>query len=131
NGAAALACASGMAAIHTALLTALTDRPESILAASAIYGQSVMLLMNVLEPLGVAVKFVDVCDLDALRSAFAEAKPGCIFIESMSNPLLRVPPIDQIAVIAREAGAALVVDHTFCTPLLARPLDLGAHFRVH
>jgi hypothetical protein len=52
NGAAALACASGMAAIHTALLTALTDRRKSILAASAIYGQSVTLLMNVLEPLG-------------------------------------------------------------------------------
>src|SRR3954463_3096129 len=82
NGVAALACASGMAAIHTALLTALPDRPKSILAASAIYGQSVTLLMNVLEPLGVAVRFVDVCDLDALRGAVAEAKPGCIFIES-------------------------------------------------
>jgi cystathionine beta-lyase/cystathionine gamma-synthase len=131
NGAAALACASGMAAIHTALLTALTDRRKSILAANAIYGQSVTLLMNVLEPLGVAVNFVDVCDLDALRSAVADTKPGCIFIESMSNPLLRVPPMDQIAKIARDAGAALVVDHTFCTPLLARPLDLGAHFSVH
>jgi cystathionine beta-lyase/cystathionine gamma-synthase len=131
NGAAALACASGMAAIHTALLTALNDRRKSIVAASALYGQSITLLMNVLEPLGVEVRFADVCDPDALRTAVAEAKPGCIFIESISNPLLRVAPIDTIAAIAREAGAALVVDHTFATPMLARPLELGAHFSVH
>jgi cystathionine beta-lyase/cystathionine gamma-synthase len=131
NGAAALACASGMAAIHTALVTALTDRRKSILAAKAMYGQSVTLLMNVLEPLGIAVRFADMNDLDAVNAAISEDKPGCIFIESISNPLLRVAPMDRIAEIAREAGAALVVDHTFCTPLLARPLDLGAHFSVH
>jgi cystathionine beta-lyase/cystathionine gamma-synthase len=131
NGAAALACSSGMAAIHTALLTALNDRRKSIVASNALYGQTITLLMNVLEPLGVEVRFADVCDPDALRAAVAEAKPGCIFIESISNPLLRVPAIDTIAAIAREAGAALVVDHTFATPMLARPLDLGAHFSVH
>jgi cystathionine gamma-synthase/methionine-gamma-lyase len=131
SGAAALACASGMAAIHTAILTALNDRPKSIVAASALYGQSITLLMNVLEPLGIAVTFADVCDPDALREAVAEARPGCIYIESISNPLLRVAPIDTIAQIARDAGAALVVDHTFATPLLARPLELGAHFSVH
>jgi cystathionine beta-lyase/cystathionine gamma-synthase len=131
NGAAALACASGMAAIHTAMLTALNDRRKSIVAASALYGQSITLLMNVMEPLGVEVRFADVCDPDALRAAVAEAKPGCIFIESISNPLLRVAPVDIIAAIAREAGAALVVDHTFATPMLARPLELGAHFSVH
>jgi cystathionine gamma-synthase/methionine-gamma-lyase len=131
NGATALACASGMAAIHTAILTALNDRPKSIVAASALYGQSVTLLMNVLEPLGVAVRFADACDPDAFRAAVAEAKPGCVYIESISNPLLRVAPLDTIAQIANEHGAALVVDHTFATPLLARPLDLGAAFSVH
>ncbi|MBS1859549.1 MAG: aminotransferase class I/II-fold pyridoxal phosphate-dependent enzyme [Acidobacteria bacterium] len=131
NGAAALACASGMAALHTAILAALTDRPKSIVAASALYGQTVTLLMNVLSPLGIEVRFADACDPDAMRAAVAEARPGCVFIESISNPLLRVAPLDSIARIAREAGAALVVDHTFATPLLARPLDLGAHFSVH
>ena len=131
NGAAALACASGMAAIHTAILTALADRPKSIVAASALYGQSFTLLMSVLEPLGVAIRFADVCDPDALRATVADAQPGCIYIESISNPLLRVAPLDTVAGIARDAGAALVVDHTFATPLLARPLDLGAHFSVH
>jgi cystathionine beta-lyase/cystathionine gamma-synthase len=81
--------------------------------------------------MGVAVRFADICDLDAFRTAVAEAKPGCILIETISNPLLRVGAIDQIAEIAREAGAALVVDNTFGTPLLVRPLDLGAHFSVH
>jgi cystathionine beta-lyase/cystathionine gamma-synthase len=85
----------------------------------------------VLEPTGVDVRFVDVCDLDAVRAAAAESKPGCIVIETVSNPLLRVPQVDKLAEIAREVGAALVVDNTFATPLILRPLELGAHFGVH
>ena len=131
NGHGSLACGSGMAAIHMALVTALADRRKSVVAANALYGASVNLLMNVLEPTGVAVRFVDVSDLEALRAAVGEAKPGCILIETISNPLLRVGAIDRIAAIAREAGAALVVDNTFGTPLLVRPLELGAHFSVH
>jgi cystathionine gamma-synthase/methionine-gamma-lyase len=131
GGDAALACASGMAALHTAILTALTDRRRSIVAANAMYGATVGLLMNVFEPSGVSVRFADICDLDALRVVVAEAKPGCIVMESISNPLLRVGEIDRIAEIAKQAGAALVVDNTFATPLLARPLELGAHFSVH
>ena len=102
-----------------------------MVAANALYGATVSLLMKVLEPAGVAVRFVDVCDLDALRAAVAEAKPGCILMETISNPLLRVAQLDRIAEIARAAGAALVVDNTFATPLIVRPLELGAHFSVH
>jgi cystathionine gamma-synthase/methionine-gamma-lyase len=131
NGHGALACASGMAAVQMAVVTALADRRKSVVAANALYGASVSLLLNVLEPTGVAVRFVDVCDLDALRAAVAEAKPGCVLIETISNPLLRVPQIDRVAEIAREAGAALVVDNTFATPLMARPIELGANFSVH
>jgi cystathionine beta-lyase/cystathionine gamma-synthase len=131
NGHGALTCASGMAALHMAILTALTDRRKSVLAANALYGATVSLLMKVLEPTGVEVSFVDVCDLDAVRAVVAESKPGCIVIETISNPLLRVGQIDKLAEIAREAGAALVVDNTFATPLLARPIELGAHFSVH
>ena len=131
NGHGALTCASGMAAIQMAVLTALTDRRQSILAANALYGATVSLLMKVFEPTGVEIRFVDVCDLDAVRAAVAESKPGCILIETASNPLLRVAPVDTLAEIAREAGAALVVDNTFATPLLLRPLELGAHFSVH
>jgi cystathionine gamma-synthase/methionine-gamma-lyase len=131
GGHGALACASGMSAIHAAVVTALADRPKSIVAANALYGASVSLLMNVLEPTGVKVRFADICDLDALRAAIDEAHPGCLLIESISNPLLRVGAIDRIAAMARQAGAALVVDNTFATPMIARPLELGAHFSVH
>ncbi|HLI84009.1 MAG TPA: aminotransferase class I/II-fold pyridoxal phosphate-dependent enzyme [Bryobacteraceae bacterium] len=131
SGHGALACASGMAAIHMAIETALVDRRRSIVAASALYGATVSLLMQVMEPAGVAVRFADVCDLDGLRAAVAEAKPGCILVETISNPLLRVGQMDRIAAIAREAGAALVVDSTFATPLILRPIELGAHLVVH
>ena len=131
NGHGALACSSGMAAIQMAVATALTDRRKSVIAANALYGATVSLLLNVLEPTGVAVRFVDVCDLEALRAAAGEAKPGCIIVETISNPLLRVGQMDRIAEIARSAGAALVVDNTFATPLIVRPLEQGAHFAVH
>ena len=131
SGHGALACASGMSAIHTALAAALQDRRKSILAANALYGATVSVLMNVLEPSGVAVKFVDVCDLDAVRAAAAGMKPGCLLMETVSNPLLRVGDIAALAGIARDAGAALVVDNTFATPLLVRPMELGASFVVH
>jgi cystathionine beta-lyase/cystathionine gamma-synthase len=131
GGHGALACSSGMAAIHMALLTALADRRKSVLAANAMYGATVSLLMNVMEPCGVSVRFADVWDLDAFRKAMEESKPGCVLAETISNPLLRVAPLDRIAEIARAAGAALIVDNTFATPMLLRPLELGAHFAVH
>jgi len=131
SGHGSLACASGMAAVQMALTIALADRRKSVVAADALYGATIGLLMNVLEPAGVAVRFADVCDLDALRTAVEEARPGCILVETISNPLLRVPEIDRIGEIARLSGAALVVDNTFGTPLLVRPLELGANFTVH
>jgi len=127
----ALACASGMAAIQMAVVTALNDRRKSVVAANATYGATVSLLLKVLEPAGVNVRFADMCDLETLGAVVAEARPGCILMETISNPLLRVAEIDRIAEIAREAGAALVVDNTFATPLIVRPLELGAHFSVH
>ncbi len=131
NGAGALACASGMMALQTALLTALTDRPKRIVAAEALYGATVTLLTTVLEPLGVQTRFVEICDLAAVERAIAEHRPGCVLMETISNPLLRVGPLDRIAALTRQAGAALVVDNTFATPLLVRPLELGAHLVVH
>ena len=131
SGHGSLACASGMSALHMALLAALADRRKTILAADALYGATVSLLMKVLEPMGVSVRFVDVCDLAAVEKAAAEHKPGCILMETVSNPLLRVGSIAGIAKIAKAAGAALVVDNTFATPLLVRPLELGANIVVH
>ncbi|MGC8795302.1 MAG: trans-sulfuration enzyme family protein [Bryobacteraceae bacterium] len=131
NGAGALACSSGMAAIQTALLAALTDRPKRVLAAEALYGATLTLLTTVLEPLGVETRFVDACDLEAVEHMLAEQRPGCLLVETISNPLLRVAPLDRLAELARRAQACLVVDNTFATPLLVKPLELGADFVVH
>ncbi len=131
NGHGTQACASGMAAIHLALLAAMVDRRRSIVAANALYGATVATLMNVLEPSGVAVTFADPCDIEAFAATVREARPGCVLLESISNPLLRVAAIDRISEIAREVGAAVVVDNTFATPLILRPMELGANFSVH
>src|SRR5258708_32742346 len=131
NGHGALACSSGMNAIHTALLGALLDRRKSIVASNALYGATVSLLTKVLEPLGVEATFVDMCDLAAVERRVAEQKPGCILMQTVSNPLLRVGDMARMAELSRASGAALVVDNTFATPLLVRPMELGAHIVVH
>jgi cystathionine beta-lyase/cystathionine gamma-synthase len=131
NGHGALACSSGMTAVHMALLAALTDRRKSILAASALYGATTSLLCKVLEPLGIETHFVNMCDLEKVQQKIADQKPGCVLMESISNPLLRMGDMDRIAELTRAAGAALVVDNTFATPLLLRPLEHGAHMVVH
>ncbi len=131
SGAGALACSTGMSALHIAILTALLDRRRVILAASALYGATINMLMKVLEPSGIETIFVDFCDEQALAEAIAEHRPGALLMETISNPLVRVAPLDRIAVMAKEAGAQLIVDNTFATPLITRPLELGATFSVH
>ncbi len=131
NGHGALACASGMAAIQTALMAALNTRRKSVLAADALYGATIGLLSKVFEPLGVEVNFVDACDLGAVEAAIDAHRPGCLLMETVSNPLLRVGELDRIAQLARAAGAAFIVDNTFGTPLLVRPMELGANMVVH
>lgn len=131
NGHGALATASGMAALQIALQAALVDRPHRVLSANAIYGSTIKLFEQVFSPFGVDFTYVDICNLEAVAKAISDKKPGCIFMESVSNPLLRVGRIDKIAELARAAGAAVVVDSTFATPMLLRPLDLGANIVVH
>ena len=131
GGAGALACSSGMAAINLAITAALLDRRRVILAASALYGATINMLMKVLEPSGIETVFVDFNDEEALAAAIAEHKPGALLMETISNPLLRVAPLDRIAAMAKEAGAQLIVDSTFATPLVVRPMELGAAFVVH
>jgi cystathionine gamma-synthase/methionine-gamma-lyase len=81
--------------------------------------------------MGVETTFVDTCDLGALEEAVAEVKPGAVLMETVSNPLLRVGALDKIAAICTRANAPLIVDSTFATPLLVRPLELGANIVVH
>jgi cystathionine beta-lyase/cystathionine gamma-synthase len=131
SGAGSLACSSGMAALQVALLTALTDRRKCVIAAESLYGASISLLMKVLDPMGVTVRFVDFCDLDALNKSVIEHKPGVLLMETITNPVLRVAELDRISQLAKSSGAALIVDNTFATPLIIRPLETGANFVVH
>jgi len=130
GGHATFITASGMAAIDMALRGALIERRKKILSASALYGATFKLLMNVLEPFGVETQFVDITNVDAVQAAINDFKPGVVLMETVSNPLLRVGPIDKIAEMSRAAGAALVVDNTFASPRLVRPMDLGANIVV-
>jgi cystathionine beta-lyase/cystathionine gamma-synthase len=131
HGYGSLACASGMAALQIAFQAALLDRPHTILSAHSIYGATMKLLDQVLSPFDIKVVYVDICDLPAVQQAIEKHQPGCVFMESVSNPTLRVPSIDEIAKLTKAAGASLIVDSTFATPMLIRPLDLGANIVVH
>ncbi len=131
GGAGALATASGMAAVQIAVQAALLDRPQSVVASNSIYGATIGFFDQVLAPGGADISYVDVCDAAKLEQVIEKKKPGCVFIESISNPLLRVGDIGRIAELARAVGAVLIVDNTFGTPMLMRPLELGAHMVVH
>ncbi|MEO8099508.1 MAG: aminotransferase class I/II-fold pyridoxal phosphate-dependent enzyme [Acidobacteriota bacterium] len=131
SGAGAIACASGMAAIHTAVLAALLDRPKRVLAANMMYGATTALLMKIFDPMGVETTQVDPCDLPAFEAALTEVKFGAVIVETIANPLLRVPALDKIAALCRKADVPLIVDNTFATPLLVRPLELGASIVCH
>ena len=131
GGGGAVACASGMSAIHLGFIAALLDRPKKIVAGNVLYGATVSTLMKVMEPFGVETTWVDICDLDAVARAVDETKPGLVLMETVSNPLLRVGAMDKIAAITQKAGVPLMVDNTFATPLLVRPLELGANIVVH
>jgi len=131
GGHAALACSSGMMAMHLAVLAALVDRPKRVVAGHVLYGATTNMLMTVFGALGVETTFADASDLPAFEAAIKAAKPGAVVVESITNPLLRVCALDKIAAMARAASAPLIVDNTFATPMLMRPLELGASIVIH
>lgn len=131
GGAGTLATSSGMMALQIALMTALTDRRKHIVAANVIYGASIKMLQAVFEPLGVETTWVDICNLDAVRQTLDDVRPGCLLMETICNPMMRVGALDEIAKLCRERNVCLVVDSTFATPLLVRPIELGANIVVH
>jgi cystathionine gamma-synthase/methionine-gamma-lyase len=130
-GVSAFAFASGMAATHAAFAAAELTSGATVLAAEQLYGSTATLLMQVFGANGVETRFVDAYDLGAVEKKVAQLGPRAVVVESISNPLLRVADIPAISEITRAAGAALIVDNTFGTPFLQRPLDLGADIVVH
>ncbi len=131
DGGRAFAFASGMAATHAALLAAELTSGSTVLAAEQLYGSTATLLVQIFGAGGVETRFADVCDLEAVEKKVAELKPRAVVVETISNPLLRVADVPKLAEISHSAGATFVVDNTFGTPYLQRPLELGADIVVH
>src|SRR5918911_1304664 len=127
----AFAFASGMAAIHAALLAAELTSGATVLAAEQLFGSTSTLLVQIFGASGVEVRFVDACDLATVEKKIEELTPRAFVVETVSNPLLRVADVPRIAELTRAAGSTLIVDSTFCTPYLQRPLELGADIVVH
>ena len=130
GGAHAFSFASGLAA-EDALLRAALGPGDDVLLGSDVYGGTHRLLARVLGPWGVNLRVVDMSDADAVRAAVADRTPRILWVETPSNPLLRITDIAGLAEIGREAGSLVVVDNTFATPALQRPLALGADVVVH
>ena len=129
GGAAGLSFASGMAA-ETTLLLAVLRPGDHLVMSDDVYGGTYRLLARVLSDWGIAFDTVDMADEDSFRKAIRE-ETKVVWVESPTNPLLKVVDIAMAAGIAREAGARCVVDNTFATPYLQRPLQLGADVSVH
>jgi cystathionine beta-lyase/cystathionine gamma-synthase len=125
---AGVATASGMAALHGAIL-AMAPRPVKIVATRELYGGTAALLRLDLEPAGYEAEFVDLTDLDAAGRAIQGA--GVVIAETITNPLCAVPDLEALAGMCRKRDVPLLVDNTFATPLLCRPLDLGATVVMH
>ena len=130
-GEGACAYASGMAALHAALFACDLTPGSTVLASQDLYGATLGLLNHVFAPAGVKTVTADFTDLDEVRERARALRPKALVAETLSNPLLKVCDLHGCAVIAKEAGARLVVDNTFASPFLCQPLTLGADFVVH
>ena len=127
----AVALASGMGAVHAALMGAGVRTGSAVVAAADLYGASYALLERTFVELGVRVRFVDITDLDSVGRAVADDQPAAILCEIISNPLMKVADLPVLSELARSVGAALIVDATFASPYLCRPLVHGADYAVH
>jgi cystathionine beta-lyase/cystathionine gamma-synthase len=121
-------CASGMGAISATLLS-LTQQGDRIVASASLYGRTTILLKQELPRFGIQTTFVDAGNLNAVRDALAQPA-RVLFVETMSNPLVRLVDIEALAEICRQRQCTLVVDNTFATPILVKPLQLGAAFVI-
>ena len=129
GGVAALAVASGAAAI-TYTIEALAQKGEHIVAQKTIYGGSFNLLAHTLPQYGVETSFVDIHDLEEVKAAI-RPNTKAIFIETLGNPNSDIPDIEAVSALAHANGIPVVIDNTFGTPYLIRPLEHGADIVVH
>lgn len=127
----AVAFASGMAAVHAALLGAGVRAGTAVVAAADVYGATYALLEGLMTSLEVRTRFVDIADLDEVAQAIQAERPVALLCEIISNPLMKVADVPALVALGQEGGAALIVDNTFASPYLLRPLAHGADYVVH
>jgi cystathionine beta-lyase/cystathionine gamma-synthase len=121
-------CGSGMAALAAALLACL-QQGDRVLASNRLYGRTETLIFQELARLGVRGSLVDACDLDSVAKAL-ETPARVLIVETLSNPLLRIADVPRLAQLCHARGCLLLVDNTFATPALFRPLEHGADLVV-
>lgn len=131
GGAGARAYASGMAALHAALLACELAPGATVLASQDLYGATTGLLNTIFAAFEIKTVATDFGNAEELRAKAREARPRVLIAETISNPLLKVCDLDLCAELAREASARLIVDNTFASPFLCQPLRHGADFVVH
>ncbi len=124
-----VATASGMGAILTTCL-GLLKSGDHIVASQSIFGTSVVLFNSIIGKFGVSTTFVPLADLDAWKNAI-QSNTKLLFVETPSNPLTELVDIQALSEIAHQNNALLVVDNCFCTPVLQKPLKLGADLVIH
>lgn len=130
GGSHAYSFSSGLAA-EDALIRALCSPGDRIVLGNDAYGGTYRLISRVLAPWGIANQPVDMSDLDGVRAAVAEGGARLVWVETPSNPMMKITDIAALAELAHDAGALLVVDNTFASPYLQNPLALGADVVVH
>jgi cystathionine gamma-synthase/methionine-gamma-lyase len=130
KGVGAVVFGSGMAAIHAALLAAGLAPGSKILAAQDLYGPTIGMLRTAFVPVGVEVVLHDLYGPNVTEIIRAE-QPDVLFVETLSNPLAKVMDLDTISSIAKEIGAVSIVDSTFTTPYLIKPIDHGFDVVIH
>ena len=129
GGVAATATASGMAALTTAVMT-ICSSGDHIVASSRMYGANINLLENTLPRFGISTSFVAPDNVDAIRAAI-QPNTKIIFGEVIGNPGLDVMDVEAVAAVARDAHVPLMLDCTFNTPWLLKPVSLGANILIH
>jgi methionine-gamma-lyase len=129
EGAGAVATSSGMGAVTTAYL-ALLGSGDHVVSTAAVYGPSRTLMEKHLSRFGIKATYVDTSDLGLVRGAL-RAETKMIYVETPSNPLMQIADLRAIAALAHERGAMLVVDSTFASPFLQKPIALGADVVLH
>src|SRR5947199_7694326 len=128
-GVGAVCTASGMAAMHLAIAT-LVGAGDHIVSSASLYGGTVNLLTHTLPRFGITTTFVKPRDLAGFRAAM-RPQTRLVIAETIGNPGLEVLDIPEVAAIAHEAGVPLLIDNTFATPYLSRPIELGADIVMH